>query len=73
MLQHDSDIVEYPLAKGAWKRIRLQRWPRTKGITENAFARLKELGLIRSRRWHPGSRSFPQWTLTVRGMKEAAK
>ena len=71
MHERKSRIVEFPFAGRGLERVRLEHWPRQKGITEKGFRALIDGGFVRKLIFHRMSKAAPRYDLTTLGVQVA--
>jgi len=72
MKKSGSRIVVFSFAGKGLHRIRLEHWPRHKGISEKGFRALVDGGFVRKQILHPKSKAFPRYDLTTLGDQVAS-
>jgi len=72
MAEHGSRIVEFSFAGNGLQRIRLEHWPRHKGITEKGLRALIDGGFVRKMIFHRDSKAAPRYDLTTLGTEVAS-
>ena len=72
MKEHKSRIVEFPFAGRGLQRIRLEHWPRHKGITEKGLRAMIDGGFVRKMIFHAKSKAATRYDLTTLGEEVAS-